>query len=109
MQYGSEEISLQLKDDTRVLIHKEPSRTVQPGEFRKKLRAHFKDVFLTTWQEMLNTWPDDELVPFVNAYKSAETLKSLQAEARRREAAAEAETAAEARAAAATSTATRTA
>jgi hypothetical protein len=75
----------------------------------KKRRAHFKDVFLTTWQEMLNTWPDDELVPFVNAYKSAETLKSLQAEARRREAAAEAETAAEARAEAATSTATRTA
>ena len=44
MQFGSEEISLQLKDDTRTLSHKEPPRSVQPGEFREKLRAHFKDV-----------------------------------------------------------------
>jgi len=75
----------------------------------KRRRAHFREVFLTTWSEMLATWPDEDLAPFVKAFQAAEIGKTVAAETRKRIAEATTATAAQAKADAAAVVATPTA
>jgi hypothetical protein len=72
----------------------------------KRRRAHFREVFLTTWSEMLATWPDEDLAPFVTAFQAAAIGKTVAAETRKRIAEATTATAAQAKADAAAAVAT---